>query len=109
MPVCMNVTIFAVMAAVWMGYKKVVLHGLELGMFTTLSVDQDNVLCYEDSHVYDTNKTTFKRYGRSLAEELQGFVDCFNSHKEINRYAKINGCQILNATKGSFVDAYERV
>lgn len=109
MPVCTNVTVFAIMAAVWMGYDKVLLYGIELGMFTHLTVDQENVLCSESSHVYEEEKMVCKRYGRSLADELQGYVDCFNSHTEINRYATMKGCRILNGTKGSFIDAYKKI
>ena len=108
MPKCMNITIFAIMASVLMRYKTIHIYGVDHSMFKGLYVDQDNTLCYTDSHVYDVAPILRKVPGRCIADELEGNVECFRSHAQINEYAIKNGINIINFTKESYIDAYER-
>lgn len=108
MPRCTNISNFAIMSSILMKYNNVYLYGLDHSMFVGKFVDEDNVLCYTDSHVYDTRKTILKLPDEDIASSLSNDVSCFRSHQEINSYAMQRGCDIINCTRGSFVDAYKR-
>lgn len=108
MPKCTNITNFAIMASVLIRYNTIYLYGVDHSMFKGLYVDEDNTLCYTDSHVYDVSPVLRKIPGRSIADELKGNVECFKSHTQINEYAIKKGVKIINYTKESYIDAYER-
>ncbi len=107
MPRCQTVTNFALMTAIQMKYKQVFLYGADHSWTKDLFVNDNNVVCYGDRHVYKTNIEIIKKEG-SLARLLHSFANMFQTHIEINEYALEESCEIINCTKGSFVDAYKR-
>lgn len=107
MPRCQTVVNFALMTGIDMGYKTILLYGADHTWTRDLFVDDDNVVCYGDRHVYNTGLTVIKKDG-TIANLLRQFAMMFESHHDISEFAKSVGCTILNCTKGSFVDAYQR-
>lgn len=107
MPRCQTVTNFALAAAINMKYENVYLYGADHGWTKDLRVDDDNVVCYGDRHVYNTALTELK-LNYSIAHLLRQYANMFESHWVINDYAKDSGVKIWNCTIGSFVDAYDR-
>ena len=107
MPKCQTVTNFAIMAAIMFNYNKVFLYGADHSWTRDLMVNDDNVTCYGDRHVYSTQLSVIK-LDYSIAELLQDFANMFDSHQVINKYANNKGVDIINCTKGSFIDAYKR-
>lgn len=108
MPRCQTVTNFALAAAINMKYENVYLYGADHGWTKDLRVDDDNVVCYGDRHVYNTALTELK-LNYSIAHLLRQYANMFESHWVINEYALSKGVNIWNCTKGSFVDAYKRI
>ena len=107
MPRCQTVTNFALLAAVLMKYKKVYLYGADHSWTKDLRVDDDNVVCYGDRHIYNTDLTVIK-LDYSIGALLHNYANMFDSHVSINNYAISRNVRIINCTKESFVDAYER-
>ena len=107
MPRCQTVTNMALSAAINMGYDNVYLYGADHSWTRDLRVDDDNVVCYGDRHVYATNLEVIKK-DYSIGILLEHFANMFHSHWIINDYAKSMGVKIWNCTKGSFIDAYQR-
>ncbi len=107
MPKCQTVTNFALMAAVNMRYNKVFLYGADHTWTRDLMVNDQNQTCYGDRHVYDT-KVSYRTMNCSIASQLRDFANMFETHWHIESYSKSKGVKILNCTKGSFVDAYDR-
>ena len=107
MPKCQTVTNMALSAAILMGYKEIYLYGADHSWTKDLFVDDDNICCYGDRHVYNTDLEVIK-LDYNIASLLREYANMFESHYYINEYAKNVGCRILNCTKNSFVDAYER-
>lgn len=107
MPKCQTVTNFALVAAVNMAYGKVYLYGADHSWTKDLMVNDDNQTCYGDRHVYDTN-VSYRTLDCSVASLLRDFANMFETHWHIEGYSKHKGVKIINCTKGSFVDAYER-
>lgn len=107
MPRCQTVVNFALMTGIDMGYKSILLYGADHTWTRDLFVDDDNVVCYGDRHVYNTGLTIIKKEG-TIAHLLRQFAMMFETHHEINEFAESVGCSVINCTKGSFVDAYQR-
>lgn len=107
MPRCQTVTNMALMEAVNMGYKNIYLYGADHSWTRDLWVDDDNVVCYGDRHVYATGLQVIKKE-ETISELLTAFARMFESHHRINDYARSRGVKIRNCTRESFVDAYER-
>lgn len=108
MPRCQTVLNFALSTAVSMRYKTIYLYGADHSWTKDLFVDDDNVVCYGDRHVYNTGLTVIKEEC-TIAYLLRQFAKMFESHQLVAEYARETGCQIFNCTKGSFVDAYDRI
>lgn len=107
MPRCQTVVNYALSTGILMHYSEIFLYGADHTWTRDLFVDEDNVVCYGDRHVYNTNLTVIK-HTRSMAEILADFSNMFATHVQIKKYADTENVRIINCTKGSFVDAYDR-
>ena len=106
-PQCENILGVVLTKVVSWNYKNIYLYGADHSWTKDLFVDDDNVVCYGDRHVYDTNLSIVKM-NHPLWVELRSFTIVFKAHMKIQEYAKTKGCNIYNCTKGSFIDAYPR-
>lgn len=108
MPRCQTVTNAAIMAAINMGYANINLYGADHSWTRDLKVNDNNEVCYGDRHVYAA-EVKYSKNDRTIGWLLHAFANMFDAHHEIEAYAKKRGVKIWNCTKGSFVDAYERL
>jgi hypothetical protein len=108
MPMCINVVIFAIMTAINMKYEKIYMYGIDHSFSAQLFVDEDNCVCSRESHVYSSEARIFKLPETTMAQTLLDMSNAFRIHEKLEKYSKTVGVKILNCTKGSFVDAYER-
>lgn len=108
MPNCQTVLIFSIFSAINFKYKRIFLYGADQTWLRDLWVNDDNVLCQGDFHVYDTNGTVIKLPQSTMADQCQMTANVFKAHEILREYADYCGVEIINATKGSFIDAYER-
>ena len=109
MPTCINVVIFAISSALFMGYKNIYMYGIDHTFSAQLFVNENNVVCSSERHVYSTEPRIFKLPQTTMARILGAQSLCFSIHEKLERMSKKLGCKIYNCTKGSFVDAYERL
>lgn len=107
MPRCQTVTNFALTAAIKMKYREINLYGADHTWTRDLTVNNENVVCYGDRHVYAIQLQKIE-LDYSIATVLREFANMFESHWIINEFAKSMNVKIYNCTNGSFVDAYER-
>lgn len=115
MPPVYNVLNMAIYIAIYLGYKNVELYGVEHSWTKYLTVGEDNKLYRYDSHFYDSEsvqKTVYVRAidgsNHKLHEILEEYANVFKTYFELRELAERHGCQILNCTPGSFIDAFER-
>lgn len=106
-PRCENIVGVVLTKAVSWNYKTIYLYGADHSWTKDLFVDEENVVCYGDRHVYDTNLSIVK-INHPLWVELRSFSIVFKAHMKIQDYAQTKGCTIYNCTKDSFIDAYSR-
>lgn len=101
--------------ALLLGYRTVELYGVDHTLLDGLTVDDRNCLCRRDSHYYDTapaapqpifQKVPPRPY--TMAMYLAEVADLFRGHEILRDYAASLGARIVNRTRGSMIDAYER-
>jgi len=113
MPRPRNVLIPAIMVAISLGFKEIVLLGADHSWTKTLSVNDDNEVVSIQPHFYAESKKEEERIRHDyrnirIHTVLESFSIAFRSYHHIAAYARKRGVTIINATPGSFIDAFER-
>lgn len=109
MPRPQNVLVASIFTSINMGYKEIFLYGVDHSWTQTLGVNDENQVCAVDSHFYDKESAKFTPYNSmKMHELLRAFAFMFESYHFLRKYADFRGCRIVNCTKGSFIDAFER-
>lgn len=113
MPNAQNVLVAAIYCAICLGYKTIELYGVEHSWTKYLSVNDNNEVCLENPHFFDTRRDikTWKEIqgvSTSLCDVLKGYASMFESYIELEILAKNRNVNIINCTKGSFIDAFRR-
>lgn len=113
MPRPRNVLIPSIMLAIALGYDEIVITGADHSWMQTLSVTDDNEVVSVQPHFYADGEEEKKRvrheYRNYRLHQIVGsFAVAFKSYHDIAAYARRRGVRIINATPGSFIDAFER-
>lgn len=89
----------AIAFAIGVGYKKIILLGCDFNSFAFP----------HEVHCYDGGKDN--KGARRISLDYELFCYSFDAtvHVQLSKYAKEKGIQIVNATRGSLIDAYDRV
>lgn len=103
--------------AMLLGYRTIDLYGVDHTLLEGLTVDDENRLCRIQSHYYDSapkpptpiyvNATQPPR-PYTMSSYLVETAELFRGHEVLRDYAEAQGVRILNRTRGSMIDAYER-
>lgn len=114
MPRPRNVLIPAIMLAIGEGFDEIILTGADHSWLKTISVTDDNEVVSIQPHFYADEKHEEERIrheyrGYRLHQIVESFAVAFKSYHDIARYAKKKNVKILNATPGSFIDAFQRI
>ncbi len=113
MPKLHNVLGPSILNMMWNGYKKIYLTGVDHSWLPLVSVTDDNVALVGQPHFYDKDaKPEIMKGGvknqRKLHEILHKFYLSFKGYFNIKSYALKKDIQVINLTKGSFIDAFEK-
>jgi hypothetical protein len=114
MPSPHNIMIPALMISIAMGFNKIYLSGADHSWLSEISVTDSNEVLLNHKHFYDegsSKPTAMHNRGvgkRPLHEILHKFMISFEGYFAIDSYAKKRQIKILNTTKNSFIDAFER-
>lgn len=117
-PRMQNVLIACLYLALNIGFEKIYLFGADHSWHESIHIREDNVLCYKDRHFYDKeevesytpvykNPECTKTF--SMAELFTAFGFKYITYEELERYSKDLGAKIYNASKISYIDAFERI
>lgn len=111
-PTYINVTIMALYALLNLGYSTIFLYGVDHTFLCNLVVGDDNILYVDDKHFYGTNRVIADCHSDGTPWSVSEFVYdkylTFVEHQVMRGYADYLGAQIINCTKGSWIDAYVR-
>ena len=108
---CQNVVQVAIYAAIYMGFKEIILIGCDMTSFyENFAANAGRCVSY---HVYDMTEETKKRYQTSKSAHdntymLKDYAITFDIFKKIANYADENGIKIINATEGGILDMFAR-
>ena len=101
--------------ALLLEYKTLELYGVDHTLLDGLCVDEENRLCRADGHYYDavpaTPKPIFQKVPHrpyTMSVYLAEVAELFRGHEVLRDYAASLGARIINRTRGSMIDAYER-
>ncbi len=114
-PIPQTVTNFAIFVGINAGYQNMDLFGVDHTFLSALRVNEKNQLCQMFSHSYDEGEVEYKVLTRTDNNEVwkvgEYVIACgkmFLSHDLLESYARSMGCHIINNTKCSMIDSYER-
>lgn len=114
MPRPHNVLIPALIIAVNSGFKKIYLLGSDHSWIKEITVNNDNQVMIRQVHFYESGPAVarpMRQLGtgsRKLHEVFLKFYYSFASYFTIRDYAEKRGVEIINATPGSYIDAFDR-
>lgn len=110
-PKIQTVANMAIYVALNMGYSPIMLYGVEHTFLNSLCVNDKNQLCMKEVHFYDQNVVELKPMAENwqMAVYLRSISNMFASHDLLEQYARYLGVKIINCTKGSMIDSYERI
>ncbi len=113
MPRPRNVLIPSIMSAMREGFRRVVLIGADHNWSKTLWVTERNCVVSVQPHFYKDDDKELRR-----AEEIfrnvrihdvyENYAIAFRSYHNLKAYTDRRGVEVLNATPGSFIDAFPR-
>lgn len=92
-PAFQNVVGAAILSLMLMGYKRINLLGCDFNSFASTT----QAHCYQD-------KSKSRLY--PMYQELFAYSFAAKDHSDLSLLAKKMGCEIINKTKGSLIDAY---
>jgi hypothetical protein len=113
-PKTRNVLSPAIYTAICMKYQIIELYGVEHSWIRNLSVNESNEVCLENAHFYDRKQAQVKTWKELFGKDeklyrvLLMYADMFEAYLELEELARQNFTEVLNCTKGSFIDAFKR-
>lgn len=103
--------------AMLLGYRTIELYGVDHTLLEGLMVDDENRLCRIQSHYYDAapaepkpiyvNATTPPR-PYTMQSYLAETAELFRGHEVLAEFSRSEGVRIINRSRGSMIDAYQR-
>ena len=96
------------------GFKEIVLIGADHNWSKTLWVTDRNCVVSVQPHFYKDDDKELRRAEEifknvRLHEVYENYAIAFKSYFYVKAYAECCGVKILNATPGSFIDAFPRL
>ena len=113
MPRPRNVLVPAIMNGIREGFERIILVGADHSWSKTLWVTDNNIVVSVQPHFYKDNEKERERVeslykGIRLYQIYESFAIAFRSYFALSDYAQRRGVEIINATPGSFIDAFRR-
>lgn len=114
MPRPRNVLIPSIMCAMREGFRRIVLIGADHNWSKTLWVTDRNRVVSVQPHFYKDDDKELRRAEEifknvRLHEVYENYAIAFRSYFNVKAYTDRRGVEILNATPGSFIDAFGRI
>lgn len=114
-----TVALNAIYIALMIGYKRLHVYGIDHTFFNNIAVNSDNELCFKEEHFYEKETNlrpmichypgnTMEGKSFTVYEFLKEKASIFKGHQIMNDFAKEIGATIVNCSRNSLVDAYER-
>ena len=114
MPNIPTVAVLNVYSGINLGYTNIDLYGADMTFLDSLCVDEHNRLCNKIKHFYDNEPqlkpiTMGNNQIMSVGFYLKDVSGMFYGHYDVSDYSKYIGTHILNRSKDSLLDCYDRI
>jgi len=117
MPKPQNVLIGCLMLGICTAYNRIEILGADHSWLENIKIGNDNSLISVEKHFYDKDKIgkpTKKEHPDTmktvkLHDYLNDLVRTFSAYHVIREFAESKGVKIINASKVSYIDAFERL
>lgn len=110
-PKIKNVIVPCICTGILRGYRDIYLYGVEHTWTKSTFVNEKNQVMLMDEHFYGNKTTPWMSYGKPCKMHIlmQMMHDVFKSYWSVRDFAdSLGNVRIINCTKGSFIDAFER-
>lgn len=114
-PSAQNVLIPSIFLMINEGYEKIYLYGTDHSWISQMAVNDENQVCLIDRHFYDNKEPIMKPWltetGKpfKMHDLMKIFYKVFLNYHKLHKYAMFLGnIRIINMTKDSFIDSFER-
>ncbi len=111
-PNCSNVIVAAIYSSILLGYKNVYLLGVEHSWMRDVRVNEKNEVVLIDRHYYGEKERVWVDYDGNpikITDLCESLSSTFHSYYDLEEFSKyIGDVKIINCTKGSYIDAFER-
>lgn len=115
MPRPHNVLIPSIAVSVRMGYRRVYLAGADHSWLPEISVNDRNEVLMNQKHFYDQGTSQARTVRNenltpaTLSTILHHMSVAFGSYFLLRDFARFCGCEVINVTPGSYIDAFPRL
>lgn len=107
-----NVSLAAIYSSILNGYKEINLLGVEHSWMKDIKVNDKNEVVLIDRHYYGDTEHVWLDYEGNpikLIDFIESQLSTFTNHMNLRSFADYLGdVKIINRTKDSYIDAYER-
>jgi hypothetical protein len=114
MPQAQNVMVATLFLMINRKYDQIFLFGADHSWHEQLTLDDDNVSVYRDLHFYDKTELEYKpvsspRKNISIRFQFESIAKAFAGYEILRKYADSRNVKVFNASKRSYIDAFEKV
>lgn len=106
MPIPESVIIPSIFISINQGFKKIYLFGVDHSWARYLEVDDNNNCSFLLSHFWGNDSRTHS--DRGMSDFFLSQHRLFSSHEHLKKYSDYRGMKIINKTKKSLIDSYDR-
>jgi hypothetical protein len=117
MPKVQNVLIACLYVGINIGFKNLYIFGADHSWHEKLMIDKNNILNIKDTHFYDNKNIQYtKAYSEADLSKIfnmhsffYALSQKFYGYMELEKYSKLLGSKIFNASTKSYIDAFEKI
>lgn len=113
-PRAQTIAILAIFVGLCKGYSEIELYGVDHTFFDSLTINENNELCYSDKHFYNS-ESGIKPMLRPdsdkpwiISDYIEAIMYMFKGHDILASFAHYLNVEIVNCTRGSLIDSYKR-
>lgn len=106
MPISESVIISAIFIAINLKFSEIQLFGVDQSWLKDVRVDKDNSVSIGFDHF--NGEVNRVKVNTDLTDFLLSQARLFNSHRLLKYYSEVRNIKIINMTKDSFIDSYDK-
>jgi hypothetical protein len=107
-----NVVIACLYASINLGFKEIKLHGVESSEFQMFEINEQNEVLLNTEHSYGKATRNLSKEGKILKGEFWKYLTLYTymleGYSQVKSYSDFVGCKIVNYTKKSFIDSFDK-